>query len=128
MAHKPDPLSRLPTAGSVPKGSNDNALQCMRPDIFPVGRAETPEAIRKYRKSFRNEPGIRVVHPGLVEHVENLDRNLAYGKLTQGSESINGVIKSQNLIGMTEKFNQIKEAKYQSHKREPLGQGLTRDY
>ena len=29
---------------------------------------------------------------------------------------------------MAEKFNQIKEAKYQSHKREPLGKGLSRDY
>ena len=69
-----------------------------------------------------------MVHHGLVEHVENLDRNRTYGKQTQGSENINGVIKAQNLVGMSEKFNSIKEAKYQSHKREPLGQGLTRDY
>ena len=128
MARKPDQFQQLSTAGLVPKGSNDNAQQCMRPDIFPVGRAETPEHIRKYRKSFRNEPGIRMVHPGLVEHVENLDRNRTYGKQTQGSENINGVIKAQNLVGMSEKFHLIKEAKYQSHKREPLGQGLTRDY
>ena len=91
MARKPDPLSRLPTAGLVPRGSNDNAQQSMRPDVYPVERAETPENIRKYRKSFRNEPGTRIVHPGLVEHVENLDRNRAYGKLTQGSESIGEV-------------------------------------
>lgn len=51
----------------MPKGSNDNAQQCMRPDVSPVERVQTPESIRKYRKSFRNEPGMRIVHPGLIE-------------------------------------------------------------
>ncbi len=77
----------------------------MRPDVYPVARAETPEHIRKYRKSFRNEPGVRVIHPGLVEHAENLDRNRAFGKLTLGSESVEEVFKAQNLVGMAEKFN-----------------------
>jgi len=78
----------------VPKGSNDNAQQCMRPDVFPVERVQTPESIRKYRKSFRNEPGMRIVHPGLIEYAENLDRNSAFGKITQGSESVDHVLKA----------------------------------
>lgn len=69
-----------------------------------------------------------MVHHGLVTDVENRDRNRTYGKLTQASENVNGVIKAQNLNGLADKFNQIKEAKYQSHQREPLGQGLNRGY
>ena len=38
------------------------------------------------------------------------------------------VVKAQNLSGLADKFNDIKEAKYASHVREPLGTGLNRQY
>jgi hypothetical protein len=38
------------------------------------------------------------------------------------------VIKAQNLAGLADKFNDIKEDKYASHNREPLGKGFSRQY
>ncbi len=38
------------------------------------------------------------------------------------------IIKAQNLKGLADKFNDIKESKYASNIREPLAQGFTRGY
>jgi len=38
------------------------------------------------------------------------------------------VIKAQNLAGLADKFNDTMESKYDTHKREPLGRGYSRDY
>jgi len=38
------------------------------------------------------------------------------------------VLKANILTGMADKFNEIKEDKYASHTREPLGQGFSRAY
>jgi hypothetical protein len=77
----------------------------MRPDLYPVQRESTPEHIKKYRMSYRNEPGIRIVHPGLIADVENLDRNSAFGKQSLASEKVDEVVKAQNLNGLADKFN-----------------------
>jgi len=54
--------------------------------------------------------------------------NYSYGKGSHGSEGVQGVIKANNLTGMQDKFNDIKESKYASHAKEPLGHGLDRQY
>lgn len=41
---------------------------------------------------------------------------------------MNHVIKAQNLNGLADKFNDIKEQKYASQMREPLGQPFKRNY
>ena len=38
------------------------------------------------------------------------------------------MVKAQNLAGLADKFNDIKENKYASHLREPLGKGFSRQY
>jgi len=38
------------------------------------------------------------------------------------------VIKAQNLNGMADKFNDIREAKYASNITEPLGRPMSRNY
>jgi hypothetical protein len=55
--------------------------------------------------SYRNEPGIRIVHPGLIADVENIDRNSAFGKHSLASEKVDEVVKAQNLSGLADKFN-----------------------
>lgn len=37
-------------------------------------------------------------------------------------------IKSQNLVGLADKFNDIKEQNYASMKKEPLGKSMSRTY
>jgi hypothetical protein len=50
----------------------------------------------------------------LREDAENLDRNRAYGKIVMASAPVGQVIKAQNLNGLADKFNDIKESKYAS--------------
>ena len=38
------------------------------------------------------------------------------------------MLKAQNLTGMAEKFNDIRESKYSSHVREPLGKTYVRGH
>ena len=64
----------------------------------------------------------------MQEDAENIDRNRAYGKTTFASDGVGLVIKAQNLNGLADKFNDIKEDKYASHMREPLGQTYSRHY
>jgi len=71
---------------------------------------------------------VKQVHPGLKEDLENIDQNRAYGKVTFASDHVGEVMKAQNLNGLADKFNEIKEDKYASHMREPLGQSYSRGY
>lgn len=52
----------------------------------------------------------------------------SYGKPAYLSDHVNEVIKAQNLAGLADKFNDIRESAYASVKREPLGRSLTRSY
>lgn len=51
-----------------------------------------------------------------------------FGKKTFGSDHVEEVIKAQNLKGLADKFNDIKESKYASNIREPLAQSYQRNY
>ena len=69
-----------------------------------------------------------MVHPGMQEDAENIDRNRAFGKIVTASDPVSKVIKANNLNGLADKFNEIKESKYASQMREPLGQSYSRGY
>lgn len=64
----------------------------------------------------------------MLEDVENIDRNRTFGKINMKSDPVNTVIKAQNLNGLADKFNDIKESKYTSCIREPLGKAYQRGY
>ena len=88
---------------------------------------ETPEHIKKYRKSFNEEPGIRQQHYGLVNDPKP-SSNFVYGKPTAVSDHVENTIKSAPLSKLAEYANELRESKYASHKREPLGQVMPRNY
>ena len=54
----------------------------------------TPEHIRKYRKSYQNQPGVKQIHPGLIDDAPAVPTNYAYGKKTYGSDHVHTVIKA----------------------------------
>lgn len=129
MPYRQDPIPAIRSAGKQPLGTEDNTAICMQPDKALAGqRAPTPEHIKKYRQSTRQEPGVRLVHHGLRDDLENLDQNRAYGRQSHPSDHVDVVIKAQNICGLADKFNDIKEAKYASHQREPLGRPASRGY
>ena len=57
-----------------------------------------------------------------------VDENHRFGKKTLGSDGVHDVIKAQNLKGLADKFNDIKEEKYASRVKEPLAKGYERGY
>ena len=87
----------------------------------------TPEHIKKYRKSFQNQPGLKQVHYGMVGDNQRAD-NFNYGKATGKSELVGEVMKAQNLSGLADFHNDLKEGQYESHKREPLGKSYVRGH
>jgi len=54
--------------------------------------------------------------------------NYQFGRKSIISDPVNMVLKAQNLNGLEDKFNDIKEFKYASQQREPLGRPINRDY
>ena len=88
----------------------------------------TPEHLKKYRKSHVNEPGKIQKHWGQADDEPKFPPTYSYGKSTFGSEHVSDVIKAQTLNGLADKFNDIKEEKYASKVKEPLGKGYSRGY
>lgn len=84
--------------------------------------------MKKFRKSHVNQPGLIQRHYGVAEDPLVKPPAFSYGKSTHSSEHVQEVIKAQDLSGMQDKFNDIKEGQYASHVREPLGQGYERGY
>jgi hypothetical protein len=50
----------------------------------------------------------------LFDDKPKVPENFVFGKKTYGSDHVDTVIKAQNLSGLAERFNDIKEAKYAS--------------
>lgn len=126
-----DPVPKIQTAGYEIVGvrQRENADFNIRQDVhLPGDTPSTPESLKKYRKSHVNEPGKIQKHWGHADDQSKFASNYSYGKPTYKSEHVMDVMKAQNLAGLADKFNDIKEDQYASHKREPLGQGFTRKY
>jgi hypothetical protein len=123
-----DPIPHVPTAGISTTIVDESTQNCIQPEQFGLRDAPgTPEGIKKYRKSFQNQPGVKQVHPGMVGD-NNRGIKHTYGKPTGGSEHVGHVIKAQNLSGLADYHNDLKEGKYASHVREPLGQSYVRGH
>jgi hypothetical protein len=119
---RPDPIPKIRPAGFQQSGvAGEDADYSIRQDIHMGQGPGTPEHIRKYRKSQVNQPGIIQKHYGHANDAPHFPEAHSYGKASYGSEHVDGVIKAQDLVGMQDKFNDIKESKYASHIREPLG-------
>jgi hypothetical protein len=60
--------------------------------------------------------------------VAKVAQNQAFGRKMPPSDHTGETIKAQNLTGIAARFNDIKEAKYASQIREPLGKVYQRNY
>jgi len=119
-----DPIPNIQQAGFQIVGVRDreNADFSIRQDVhLEKDMPSTPEHLKKYRKSHVNEPGKIQKHWGVANDAKPFADGYSYGKSTYGSAHVNDVIKAQTLAGLADKFNDIKEDKYASHVREPLG-------
>lgn len=128
---RPDPVPAIRDAGKHILTNGHNSDNCIRVDMFPLekpGNPGTPPHIKKYRKLAHMDPGQIQVHPGLQDDKQPVGKDHAYGRPQYVSDHVDVVIKSQNLTGLADKFNDTMESKYDSIKREPLGKSYTRNY
>lgn len=121
-----DQYPRIKAAGVTTAILDEGAVKCVKQDEFyqPPG---TPPHIKKYRKSFNNQPGVKQKHYGLADDPDH-DPRFVFGKKTYGSEHVGEVIKAQNLAGLADYNNDLKEGKYHSHIKEPLGKSYMRGF
>ena len=99
----------------------------IRQDLHFKPRTSTPEEIKKYRKSTREKPGVKQLHYGVFNDDKGYE-NIVHGVKTLDSDHVNDCIKGRNLSGINNFVNNIKEDKYSSHQREPLGKSIRRHY
>jgi hypothetical protein len=123
-----DPIPNIRSAGHEIAGVKmESADYSIRQDVH-MHAPGTPEHIKKYRKSQVNQPGQIQRHYGVADDAFKFPASFSYGKGSYGSEPVSEVIAAQNLAGLQDKFNDIKESQYASHIKEPLGKGLSRGY
>ena len=93
-----------------------SAGECLTFDALPL----TPDGVRKYRKSFFAEPGVRVTHPGSIGDREEILVSML--KKVKTKESIEGCIEAFKVIGglVRAKADCEKEAVYAYEQHEKL--------
>ena len=103
-----------------------SADRSLRQDLYNQ-KVYTPEKLKKYRKSERELIGTKQIHYGIYDDSRDYEKKI-HGMKTLGSDHVDDCIKGNNLKGINHFMNDLKEQKYASSKREPLGKGLQRDY
>ena len=88
---------------------------------------QTPEKIKQYRKSFKEIPGSKQIHPGIYNDPKDYE-DYIHGIKTAESDHVNQCIMGSNLSGINHFINNIYENKYAKNQREPLGKSIIRNY
>lgn len=114
-------------AGKTTAVDGLNADKSIRQDLFFKPSTSTPERTKKYRKSYKDQVGIKQLHYGIYDDPKDYE-NLVNGVPTKASEHVTDCIKGKNIGGINYFIEEIKEAKYASHNREPLGSSIKRNY
>lgn len=117
----------LRTSGLTTALEGVTADQSIRQDLHWRAITSTPEHIKKYRKSIREMPGVKQLHPGIFNDPKDYE-DLIHGVKTQDSEHVDQCIKGSKLSGIKFFENEIKESKYARNNREPLGKSIIRNY
>lgn len=126
-----DPIPQIRQAGHEIVGvrERENADYNIRPDQhLRSDEPSTPDSLKRFRKTHVLQPGQIQKHWGVAEDQKRYPEAHSYGKETYASEHVQDVIRAQDLKGLADRFNDIKEEKYGSHVREPLGGGYVRGY
>lgn len=110
-------------AGAQTLFQDSNTEKCLK-TMAP--RNETPPHIKKYRKSYKTQAGVKILHYGVADDQGPVENHI-YGKKTLYSDHVNEVLTNPNQ-GIKELVQDIKEQKYASKIKEPLGKTFERKY
>ncbi|EGR29619.1 hypothetical protein IMG5_152210 [Ichthyophthirius multifiliis] len=112
-------------AGVSTKLPNESAANCIKPDNDK--NPGTPEHVKKYRKSYKMQSGVTILHHGVKDDPKP-NENFIYGKKVEGSDHVTDVFDGSKQQGIKQMINQLKEAQYASRTLEPLGEPMKRNY
>ncbi|MCQ2821484.1 MAG: hypothetical protein MJ252_29860 [archaeon] len=123
-----DNLPSIPYAGKTTALEGVSADNSIRQDLYYKPSTVTPDEIYKYRNSRHERVGVKQKHYGIYDDPNDYE-DMIHGVPTKSSLHVQDCVKGTNLSGNQIFMNQLKEDKfYASHKREPLGKGLQREY
>lgn len=92
-------------------------------------RPDTPEKMKKFRKSARETPGMRFTHPGIVDDMHQFEdsKSVVFGMSSDLSrETTADALNHPGQSNEIEKMHlEHKESVYLTNRREPLGRGYT---
>jgi len=118
----------LSAAGLVPKGDLESAKQCTTYERDPRHqRPITPPEIKKYRKSFQQQPGLRFISHGLVNQSLPPGHH-RHGVKTQSGDRVGDCFDQVPPTELQDFLNNQKESIYQSNVREPLAASYSRGH
>ena len=117
----------LRTAGVTSMTAGVSSDHSLRQDLYFKPRSETPGHIKKFRKSVRDQPGIKQIHYGVYSDPKEYEEYI-HGVKTQYSDHVKDCIKLDKMSGVNFFINKIKEDKYARNQREPLGKSIIRNY
>jgi len=147
-----DTVPYIRAAGLNVGSDNRSTAQCVQPDLDPTN--PTPSFINninnnnsltltdKYRKSYQQQPGLKLIHPALSTNNNNLNisNHHTYGIQTKPSVTVNDVLKSNNnnknnseyqtLIpdSLSSFINSHNESIYRTNNIAPIGQSYKRGF
>lgn len=111
-------------AGCSSVADTESAAQCLTVPEPP----RTPEHVRKYRRSYFAAAGQRVVHPGQIEDMKQIDPTAVCGKTTGDGEHVDDVLTMGPQTAFGDFANAKMESCYATAKREPLGKSFNRGH
>lgn len=98
----------------------------LRQDLY-LNKVSTPDHIKKYRNSTKEKVGVKQLHYGIYDDDKTYE-NYVHGIKTLNSDHVEDCIINKENKGINHFLNHIRESKYATSWREPLGKGLQRNY
>eukprot|EP00331_Platyophrya_macrostoma_P007777 CAMPEP_0176430524 /NCGR_PEP_ID=MMETSP0127-20121128/14302_1 /TAXON_ID=938130 /ORGANISM="Platyophrya macrostoma, Strain WH" /LENGTH=419 /DNA_ID=CAMNT_0017812425 /DNA_START=6 /DNA_END=1265 /DNA_ORIENTATION=+ len=111
-------------AGLDLRKPDEGVQYCVKPQIQ---EPSTPEHIKRWRQSYKHSTGQTITHPGKV-YDPLPDQQFPYGIKTKGSIHVDDVLVNKGDQGVKKFMKDLREDKYASHTREPLGRGYNRGH
>ena len=114
----------LAPAGIENKKQNSNVSTC----LITKNKGQTPEKLKRYRKTNLQKVGKTTLHFGNFDYVQNYPDNVCHGKKIKKLENVSNLIKSNINKGFKKIKNELKEKIYKSQIQKPYAKSLSRNY
>lgn len=123
-----DTIPHVSAAGLVYDTGVESTEQCMKSDLDPRNqRPATPPEIKRFRKSYQEQPGVSFVHTGFVN--QNMPPpHHRHGVKTTKGDHVGDTMAQVPASELTHYLNEQKESFYASNVREPLGVSYQRGH